>query len=101
SLLKLRMREEQDVVHIGLFSAINSWYKNPHVQLLAVAGRKNAVLHTNLYEDEVRRIDLGLKDVQYYHHMPRPNFLQALSRQDVNLYVTNTECSPMIALESW
>ncbi|MGO3713206.1 glycosyltransferase [Alcaligenes aquatilis] len=88
-------------VQIGLFSAISSWYKNPYVQLLAVAGRPDVVLNTNLHEDDVRHMDLGIKAIRHYHHMPRPNFLQLIAQQDLNLYVTNTECSPMTALESW
>lgn len=94
-------RPEDNTVHIGLFSAISSWYKNPYVQLLAVAGRPDVVLNTNLHEEDVGHMDLGVKAVQYYHHMPRPNFLQLIAQQDLNLYVTNTECSPMTALESW
>ncbi|MCV0378920.1 glycosyltransferase [Nitratireductor sp.] len=88
-------------VHIGLFSAISSWYKNPNVQLLAVAGRPDVVLNTNLHKGELGNLDLRLQAVNYHSHMPRANFLQLIAQQDLNLYVTNTECSPMIALESW
>lgn len=95
------IQQEDRTVQIGLFSAISSWYKNPYVQLLAVAGRKDVVLNTNLHQDDVSHLDLGLKAVQHYHHMPRPHFLQLIAQQDLNLYVTNTECSPMTALESW
>ncbi|WP_454007185.1 glycosyltransferase family 4 protein [Alcaligenes sp. Marseille-Q7550] len=94
-------RGSGESIQIGLFSAISSWYKNPHVQLLAVAGRPDVVLNTNLHEDDIRHVDLGVKAVRHYHHMPRPNFLQLIAQQDLNLYVTNTECSPMTALESW
>lgn len=88
-------------VRIGLFSAISSWYKNPYVQLLAVAGRPDVILNTNLYEDDIIHLNLDVKAIQYHHHMPRPNFLRVIAQQDLNLYVTNTECSPMTALESW
>lgn len=98
---KRRAQLDDGVIQIGLFSAISSWYKNPYVQLLAVAGRPNVVLDTNLYEEDVRGLDLGLKSIRHHHHMPRPDFLQLIGQQDLNLYVTNTECSPMTALESW
>lgn len=103
SVATQRIQAEDGVIQIGLFSAISSWYKNPYVQLLAVAGRPNVVLNTNLYENDVRHLGLtlGLKAIQHHHHMPRPNFLQLIAQQDLNLYVTNTECSPMTALESW
>lgn len=100
SRIKINQRLD-DEIHIGLFSAINSWYKNPFVQLLAVAGRNTVVLNTNIAEDDIRGINLNIKEIRHHHHMPRPNFLQMISEQDINLYVTNTECSPMIALESW
>lgn len=94
-------KQDDQTVNIGLFSAISSWYKNPYVQCLAVAGRPDVVLNTNLHEADISHMDLGIKAVRYYHHMPRPSFLQLLAQQDLILYVTNTECSPMTALESW
>lgn len=96
-----RNRHMDDTIRVGLFSAISSWYKNPHVQLLSLAGRRNVLLSTNISEEEIKNIDLGIKEIKHHHHMPRANFLQLIAQQDLNLYVTNTECSPMTALESW
>ncbi|WP_158215194.1 glycosyltransferase [Candidimonas nitroreducens] len=92
---------ERDAWNIGVFSALSSWYKNPHVQVLALAGMSDVCLHTNLGEFEFDELGLNLKDIKKYSHMPRAKFLSVLSTLDINLYVTNTECSPMIALESW
>lgn len=94
------LASSNNTINIGLFSAISSWYKNPNVQLLALAG-KDITLNTNLDEKYVRNLNLNVSNINFYQHMPRHEFLEILSRQDINLYITNTECSPMTALESW
>ena len=89
------------LVNVGLFSSISSWAKNPFPQLLSIAGFENISLTTNIAKVDV---DLALPNnhnVKYIHHMDRQDFISVLKKQDINLYVTNTECSPMIALESW
>lgn len=91
----------KESVNIGLFSAINSWYKNPFPQLLSVSDKKNFVLTTNLNEQDIAPVLPQGGVINYVHHMARQDFLNILKRQHINLYVTNTECSPMIALESW
>ncbi len=88
-------------VQVGLFSAMNSWYKNPDVQLLALAGRRDIALHTTLDRSSVESMRMKIGKIHFYDHMPRRKFLSVLAQQDVVLYVTNTECSPMTALESW
>jgi len=88
-------------IKIGLFSSISSWYKNPFPQLVSVAGFNSVELTTNLAKSDVALALPNAERVKYVHHMSRQDFISVLKRQDINLYVTNTECSPMIALESW
>lgn len=96
-----RVRGEADRVHIGVFSAVSSWYKNPFVQLLATLGEENWTLHTNVPRMTFRELDFRqLGQMECYEPMPRPQFLALLASLDLNLYVTNTECSPMVVLES-
>lgn len=92
---------DKNKIKIGVFSAISSWYKNPFPQILSVSSRGNVVLTTNLNEGDVKPLISEGVSVNYIHHMARQDFLKILKKQDVNLYVTNTECSPMIVLESW
>lgn len=92
---------DERIIKVGIFSAISSWYKNPFPQLLSLAGRQDIQLTTNLAKADVNRVLPGLADIEFIHHMSREHFLAILGCQDLNLYVTNTECSPMIALESW
>jgi len=91
---------DDGTINVGLFSAINSWYKNPNVQLLAIAG-KSVTLNTNLDQKFVESINPNIVKINYFNHMSRDDFISVLSNQAINLYITNTECSPMIALESW
>lgn len=94
-------RTDDGRAHIGVFSAVSSWYKNPFVQLLATMGEENWTLHTNVPRITFRNLDFKqLSRVQSYEPMPRPQFLALLASLDLNLYVTNTECSPMVVLES-
>lgn len=88
-------------INVGLFSSISSWAKNPFPQLLSVSGFDNILLTTNIAKNDVELAFPKLERVQYIHHMDRQDFISVLKKQDINLYVTNTECSPMIALESW
>lgn len=93
--------EDDGIIKIGLFSAISSWYKNPYVQLLSLSGKKNVFLSTNLDGKEIEKMGIDLAGIKSISHLPRGKFLDLLSQQDINLYVTNTECSPMTVLESW
>jgi glycosyltransferase involved in cell wall biosynthesis len=101
SSIRAEAHARQELRQVGVFSAVSSWYKNPYVQLLALAGKPNICLHTNIDKREVARLPLGLEKITYYGHLARPQFLQIMAGLDLNLYVTNTECSPMTALESW
>ncbi len=87
--------------HIGVFSAVSSWYKNPFVQMLATLGEENWTLHTNIPRITFKDLDFNqLGRMESYEHLPRAQFLALLASLDLNLYVTNTECSPMVVLES-
>lgn len=89
-----------DQIHIGVFSAVSSWYKNPYVQLLATLCNDKWLLYTNIHQENLKALDFNIERVQTYDHMPRKQFLELLGSLDINLYVTNTECSPMTVLES-
>jgi len=98
--LPVTTRTDDGVAHIGVFSAVSSWYKNPFVQLLATLGQENWTLHTNVPRITFRDLDFRqLGRMESYEQLPRPQFIALLASLDVNLYVTNTECSPMVVLE--
>ena len=86
---------------IGLFAAMFSWYKNPFPQLLAIGSIEGGELVTNLtLDNNMQWIIQKIKMVQLNGNLSNKRFVELLSNLHVVSYVTNTECSPMIALES-
>ncbi|MGS5509469.1 glycosyltransferase [Escherichia coli] len=86
---------------VGLFAAMFSWYKNPFPQLLAIGSLKGCELVTNLHlENNMKWITSNIKLTALSENLNNKRFIELLSRLHVVCYVTNTECSPMIALES-
>lgn len=88
-------------INVGVFSAINSWYKNPYPQILSLTNRTNINLTTNIEEKDIKDVLKIHKPIHYTKHLGHSDFLNILKEQHINIYITNTECSPMIALESW
>ncbi len=90
-----------DEYKIGFFAALFSWYKNPFPQLTSLASISGCHLTTNLELTTEQISILSCDDINFIHgHLSNKMFVEVLSRLHVVLYVTNTECSPMIALES-
>nr|QCH03180.1 glycosyl transferase family 1 [Plesiomonas shigelloides] len=86
---------------IGLFSAMFSWYKNPFPQLLAIGSISGGKLVTNLQiSDEMNWITQNIDVVRLGGNVNNSRFIKLLSKLHVVSYITNTECSPMIALEA-
>lgn len=86
---------------IGLFAAMFSWYKNPFPQLLAIGSIPGCELVTNLTLDQgIKWVTDKIKLIELNGNLNNKEFVQMLSKLHVVSYVTNTECSPMIALES-
>lgn len=88
-------------IKVGLFSSIGSWQKNPFPQLMSMTGMSNIELTTSLPREQTDLARLGIKQINHTEHMSHRIFLRVLAQQDINLYITNTECSPMTPLESW
>lgn len=90
-----------DEYKIGFFAALFSWYKNPFPQLSSLSSVSGCYLTTNIDLSEDLISILSCDEIKIINgHMSNKMFVEVLSRLHVVLYVTNTECSPMIALES-
>lgn len=86
---------------VGLFAAMFSWYKNPFPQLLAIGSIPGCELVTNLtLEQDIKWVTDNIKLIELKGNLNNNKFVELLSKLHVVSYVTNTECSPMIALES-
>lgn len=90
-----------DNYRIGLFAAMFSWYKNPFPQLLAIGSLSGSELVTNLHiEKNVSWVAKNIKLTTLAENLNNQRFIRLLAKLHVVSYVTNTECSPMIALEA-
>ena len=95
--------DKNDKVKIGLYSAGNRWEKNTFNQLSAASMINNHVVDifpkTELVEEFINLTNINVTDFNS-NNLKRSELLKRMALNDVNLYVTFTECSPLIPLES-
>ncbi len=94
--------ENSDNIKIGIYSSGDRWEKNTYNQLSACSLIPNALVEciptTKVVKDfcDIMNIKLNCE----YSFLNRQALLQKMSHNDINMYVTFTECAPMIPLES-
>ncbi len=95
-------KEDNGKLKFGLYSASTDWRKNTFNQVMAASSFKNAEL-------EVVPLQYPLKKLAYYNeleivgsetHMKREDLLVQMAKRDVVLYVTFSECAPMLPIEA-
>ena len=99
----VQRKDKRDEIRIGLYAASPSnWRKNMFSQIAAVSLMKNVVLDIvpldSIAEEFARSIGVRLTGTS--GNLPRKELIKRMSLNDVNLYVTFSECSPMLPLES-
>jgi hypothetical protein len=89
--------------HLGVWLSGQSYRKLPHAMLGAIPMVRGARLHSAGLDDRGREL------VRYFHipvevmherPLPQPRLLRAIRRTHLSLYVTFSECCPMLPLES-
>ncbi|MEG2310401.1 MAG: glycosyltransferase [Clostridia bacterium] len=87
----------------GLYASLDRWVKNTYNQISAISlfeGAKIDITPMNYKTEQFAQI-LGLDtSLSNKTNIKRSKLLANMARNDVNVYVTFTECSPMIPLES-
>lgn len=88
--------------HIGIWSLSPIWRKNPYAMIAAAALVENAKLHVVGQERRAKELAdlLGVNTIFKPHPLDQIEMPIALSQMDINLYVTLSECTPMLPLES-
>lgn len=89
---------------IGLYAArCSNWRKNMYSQMAAVSLMKNVVLDIVPLENNARKFAklLGIEITGESNGLPREQLIERMAQNDVNLYVTFSECAPMLPLESF
>jgi glycosyltransferase involved in cell wall biosynthesis len=89
-------------VKIGLYAAGLDWRKNMYNQIAAISLIKNSIadLIPLSYEAKVFARKHNLKINGLEKGIKREELLKRISLNDINLYVTFSECAPMLPIES-
>lgn len=94
----------KDNIKVGIYSSGDRWEKNTYNQLSACSlVDKNLVVDTipatDLFKSYCKLMNIKCVD-DLKSSVSREELLDRMSKNTVNLYVTFTECAPMIPLES-
>ena len=93
---------DNNKISIGIWSNGDSWKKAPYCMIAATSMIKNAKLYGSGFNQ--RAIDLCLLlGIDYnisFDPLPHKELLSKMAQMHVNLYVTLSECAPMLPLES-
>lgn len=102
---KIERNEENNDIKIGLYSSGDRWEKNTYNQLSACAMLKNiyvdVVPMTKLASSFCKLMNIRTINEDNEFSLKRKELIKRMSKNTINLYVTFTECSPMIPLESF
>lgn len=100
---KISHREPEKTV-IGLYAAKkDDWRKNLFAQIAAVSLIKDATIDIIPMDYEAASFadQLGLKVTGVDKAIPREQLLKRMANNTMNLYVTFSECAPMLPIESF
>lgn len=89
---------------VGLYAAKkDDWRKNLFAQIAAVSLIKDATIDIIPmdYEAAAFAQNLGLKVTGIDKPIPRNQLLERMAQNTINLYVTFSECAPMLPIESF
>ncbi len=96
-------KKSENRLQFGLYSSLDRWVKNTYNQISAASLFENAKIDITPMSNkaEILAKKLGLDtSLSVKNNVPRDVLLTKMGANDLNLYVTFTECSPMIPLES-
>ncbi|WP_417904726.1 glycosyltransferase [Candidatus Tisiphia endosymbiont of Micropterix aruncella] len=89
---------------IGIWSTSNRWIKNLYPQFAAISMFKDRVCcYTNFSFDNNKYASWMMEDVElkvFPENLPHKELIKLMANTNLTLYITNSECSPMIVLES-
>ena len=100
-----RVKDSDDkYIKIGLYSSgSDNWLKNMYTQLAAISLIPNATVDMVPLNPEAKKFarQLGIKLEGVDNPLPREELLKRMATNNLNLYVTFSECAPMLPLESF
>ena len=92
----------KDKIKIGIYAAGIDWRKNMYNSFASVATIDNAIIDTVVISNEINEFCKyhNIKFMGSETRVEREKLLSKMSLNDINLYVTFSECAPMLPLES-
>lgn len=101
---KIVGNKPKDKIKIGIYAAkCDDWRKNLFAGLAAASLIPNAVVDMVPLSPEAKTFanELGLKLEGLDKPIPRKDLLKRMANNTINLYVTFSECAPMLPVESF
>ena len=101
---KYKRKRTNKETRVGIYAAkSDDWRKNMFTQITAVALMDNAIIDmVPLNNDAIEFARaLGVKLEGLDKPIPRDELITRMADNDLNLYITFSECSPMLPLESF
>ena len=98
-----KIKQEDQSVNIGIYNAHSRELKNIYTQILATTFLKETNIDIVPISKEVKQY-LKALDIKYTcidKFIPTEELMRRIKRNDINIYVTFTECSPMFPMESF
>ncbi len=98
-----KTKQENQSVNIGIYNAHSRELKNIYTQILATTFLKETNIDIVPISKEVKQY-LKALDIKYTcidKFIPTEELMKRIKRNDINIYVTFTECSPMFPMESF
>ena len=96
-------KENDEEINIGIYNAHSRELKNIYTQILATTFFKNSKIDIVPISKEIKEY-LKVLDIKYTcidKFIPTEELMRRIKRNDINIYVTFTECSPMFPMESF
>ncbi|MDO4611331.1 MAG: glycosyltransferase [Candidatus Saccharibacteria bacterium] len=101
---KIKGKAPKNITRVGLYAAkSDDWRKNMFAQLAAVSLISNVVVDMVPLNPEAKVFadSIGLKLEGLDRPVSRDELLKRMANNTINLYVTFSECAPMLPLESF
>jgi len=88
--------------HLGVWGLNDNWRKPPYAMMAAATMQVGAIVHAAGVSSRAREYAdfLGLHARLQTQPVEQQNMQSVLAQMHLNLYVTLTECAPMVPLES-
>lgn len=95
---------KRDEIKVGIYSSGDRWEKNTYNQLSACSLVDKNIIVDSIPATELFKSYCKLMNIKYVEDLKtsvsRDELVDRMSKNTINLYVTFTECAPMIPLES-